>query len=107
MRALEVTGTVDHSGHLHPDQHLTAGNDQCVRVIVLSEELQQAQKNDEEAILMTSSPDPFAHFIGVLASVILPARSIILSVANRLLIATWGWLSLDEGWSDRRELMRR
>jgi hypothetical protein len=35
MRALEVTGTVDHSGQLHLDQPLTAGNDQRVRVIVL------------------------------------------------------------------------
>jgi hypothetical protein len=64
MRALEVTGTVDHSGQLHLDQPLTAANDQRVRVIVLIEELQQAQKNDEVEILMTSSPDPLAHFIG-------------------------------------------
>jgi hypothetical protein len=64
MRALEVTGTVDHSGQLHLDQPLTAGNDQRVRVIVLIEEIQQPREADEEEILLTFSPDPLAHFIG-------------------------------------------
>ena len=62
MRALEVTGTVDHSGQLHLDQPLTAGNDQRVRVIVLIPETDNIDIS-ETAWLQAAASDPVFAFL--------------------------------------------
>ena len=66
MRALEVTGTVDHSGQLHLDRPLTAGNDQRVRVIVLIPETDNTDDIEdisETAWLQAAASNPVFAFL--------------------------------------------